>query len=219
MGFFDTISGAGRALLGGVQSIVGTLGDVVTATAPIFGPPLAQALAQRVAGGGALPTFAPRPVQGFAPQFDPRLLQPGFGGQFRAPAPTPFRSVLPFAPGVPVAPGFSGPQAGGFQLASFPSGGFIPGISGGGFQTAGFDLPFIDITRQGGGATLSALTSPFLPSMAGARAQPFVAPNPVTGKITWFRPAGRPILWSGDLTTCKRVNRIARRARRARGPR
>lgn len=222
MGFFDTISGAGRALLGGISSIVGTLGDVVTATAPIFLPPIAQALggslAQAIGGGGG-GGFVPqqfsgggqfRPVQGF----DPRRQQ-----IFQPPPPTPFRSILPFAPGVPVAPSFSGAPAGGFTMASFPSGGLIPGISGGGFQQAGFDLPFIDITRQGGAGTLAALTSPFIPSMAGARAQAFISPNPVSGKLTWFKPAGRPILWSGDLTACKRVNRIARRARRARGPR
>jgi hypothetical protein len=50
--------------------------------------------------------------------------------------------------------------------------------------------------------------------MAGARAQPFVSANPVSGKLTWFKPAGKPILWSGDLTACRRVNRIASRARR-----
>lgn len=98
-------------------------------------------------------------------------------------------------------------QIPGFQQAAFLGGG------------NGLDLPFIDITRQGGGATLSALTSPFVPSMAGARAQAHIQPNPVTGKLTWFKPAGKPILWSGDLTACRRVSRIARRARRVRGSR
>jgi hypothetical protein len=83
----------------------------------------------------------------------------------------------------------------------------------------GLDLPFIDIVGQGGGGQLARLTSPFVPTMAGARAQPFVASNPVSGKLTWFKPAGRPILWSGDLTACRRVGRIAARARRSRGKR
>jgi hypothetical protein len=52
--------------------------------------------------------------------------------------------------------------------------------------------------------------------MAGARAQFFRTQNPVTGQDTWFRPAGRPILWSGDLTACKRVKKVARRAARKR---
>jgi hypothetical protein len=93
----------------------------------------------------------------------------------------------------------------------------------GGFQQAGFlsdtlgaiDVPGLDIVRQGGAGQLAKLTSPFVPTMAGARAQPFIASNPVTGATTWFKPAGRPILWSGDLTACKRVGKIAARARRA----
>jgi len=82
-----------------------------------------------------------------------------------------------------------------------------------------FDIPFVDVVPQGGGASLSALTTPYVRTMAGARAQPFVSANPVTGRLTWFKPAGRPILWSGDLTACKRVGRIAARARRSRGKR
>jgi len=82
------------------------------------------------------------------------------------------------------------------------------------FRQAGLDLPFIDIVPQGGGGSLARLTSPFVPTMAGARAQAFVSPNPITGKLTWFRPAGKPILWTSDLTACRRVGKIARRARR-----
>ena len=59
----------------------------------------------------------------------------------------------------------------------------------------------------------NALTFPFAPTMSGSRAQTFIALNPSTGAPTWFRPAGRPILWSSDLTACRRVNKIARRAR------
>ena len=94
-------------------------------------------------------------------------------------------------------------------MAAFPS--QRSGLS----SLAAFDLPLIDIVPQGGGGQLSRLTSPFVPTMQGARAQPFIANNPVTGALTWFKPAGRPILWSGDLTACKRVGKIASRARRA----
>lgn len=68
-------------------------------------------------------------------------------------------------------------------------------------------------TLQAGGAGMAMV--PFRPTMQGARAQTFVAQNPVTGAATWFKPAGKPILWSGDLTACKRVGKIASRARRA----
>ncbi len=37
--------------------------------------------------------------------------------------------------------------------------------------------------------------------------------DPVTGTMHVWRHMGRPVLYSGDLATCKRVGRIARRAR------
>ncbi len=40
--------------------------------------------------------------------------------------------------------------------------------------------------------------------------------NPVTGKIVTYLNAGRPVLFTGDFAACKRVNRIAARARRRR---
>lgn len=53
----------------------------------------------------------------------------------------------------------------------------------------------------------------------GVRATAFMAAHPVTGKPVWFRPAGRPLLWSGDLSAARRVRRIAGRARRRLGGR
>lgn len=117
------------------------------------------------------------------------------------------------------------------RQASFPAPTFLPALfggTGGGVQQAGLagsvlrQLPGIaggliggelleSFAGGGGGGTPM-----FRPTMAGARAQFFRAPNPATGQDTWFRPAGRPILWSGDLTACKRVNKVARRARRKR---
>lgn len=63
---------------------------------------------------------------------------------------------------------------------------------------------------------------PSLFSAGGMSARPvsmFMVPNPVSGKPTFFKHAGRPILFSGDLRACKTVNRIAARARRVRGRR
>lgn len=83
-----------------------------------------------------------------------------------------------------------------------------------------FDVPGIDIMSQGSGACMAGLTSPFGPSGGrGARAKTHVQCDPITGKPIWFKPAGRPILWSGDLSACKRVRKVASRARRARGGR
>ncbi|GAG21361.1 unnamed protein product, partial [marine sediment metagenome] len=84
--------------------------------------------------------------------------------------------------------------------------GFIGGIAGG-------EL-FESLIAPGGGG--GAMTPMFRAGGQSARAQFFRTQNPITGQDTWFRPAGRPLLWSGDLTACKRVKKIARRASRKR---
>jgi len=133
-----------------------------------------------------------------------------------------------------------GDFSGGSQVAfpvtrnqGFPAPSFLPALfsGGGGFQQAGFASALGPLARQlpgiiggfAGGAALEGLldgggggTPMFRAGMTGARAQFFRTQNPATGQDTWFRPAGRPILWSGDLTACKRVNKVARRARRKR---
>jgi hypothetical protein len=106
-----------------------------------------------------------------------------------------------------------------FGGGQYQGGGFMPApfVNAGGYQNAALslDVPFVDITPQGS----SRAFSPWVPTMMGARAQPFMSNNPVSGALTWFKPAGKPILWSGDLTACKRVERVARRAKRSRGRR
>jgi len=114
--------------------------------------------------------------------------------------------------------------------ASFPPSPFALATGTPGFQQAGAiglggallrQLPGI-VGGFAGGAALEGLvgggggTPMFRNTMVGARAMFFRTQNPVTGQDTWFRPAGRPLLWSGDLTACKRVNKVARRARRKR---
>jgi hypothetical protein len=99
----------------------------------------------------------------------------------------------------------------------------MPGGARMGFQNGGssfFDLPGIDIVSQGQGSCMGNLTSPFAAGGGrGARAKTHVQCDPVSGRPVWFKPAGRPILWSGDLSACKRVRKVASRARRARGGR
>lgn len=231
MGFFDSF----KTGLGGIADFVTDITGAALGAAPTIIPLLQST--------GVLPTVTPsgsgaggffaggmgqqfpqqgpvfRPVPRPGPSL-PAVLPGGFPTQFPAPMRAPSApffqspqfpaagpSQLPFAPGGVVMPQFQN-QIPGFQPAAFN----LPG-------TNGFGLPFVDIVGQGGGAALGALTSPFRPTMAGAAAQAHIQPNPVTGKITWFKPAGRPILWSGDLTACRRVGKIAMRARRARGKR
>lgn len=116
------------------------------------------------------------------------------------------------------------------RQASFPAPSFLPALFGGSGAPVQQASALGSIARQlpglaaglGVGELIESFggngggTPMFRPTMAGARAQFFRTQNPVTGQDTWFRPAGRPLLWSGDLTACKRVNKIARRARRKR---
>jgi hypothetical protein len=112
--------------------------------------------------------------------------------------PNPFVNALLGGGGAPVQPvGLAGSV-----MKQLP--GFLGGIAGG-------EL-FESLVATGGAGG----TPMFRPTMAGARAQFFRTQNPATGQDTWFRPAGRPILWSGDLTACKRVKKVARRAARKR---
>ena len=113
----------------------------------------------------------------------------------------------------PIVSQFVGPRTVAAAPVALPGG----AISAGGVDLPGLQIPFTGQTLSIGPNTMALLGSPFRPTMAGAASKTFVLPNPVSGKATWFRPAGRPILWSGDLTTCKRVKRIARRARRSGG--
>lgn len=98
-------------------------------------------------------------------------------------------------------PGFQQASLGGSLLRAIP--GLLGGVAGG----AAVDLAF----AGGGGGTPM-----FRPTAVGARAMFFRTPNPATGQDVWFRPAGRPILWSGDVTACRRVKKVARLARRKR---
>jgi len=97
-----------------------------------------------------------------------------------------------------------------FTQAGFPLAPLLrqlPGFIGGAIGGAG-----IGAVLEGG----PAMTPMFRPTMAGVRAQTFRATNPVTGKDVFFRPAGKPVLWSSDIACAKRVDKIARRVRRKR---
>ena len=187
MGFFDSMKGAGRALLGGI-------GDVFEQVAPALAQIGVQRLAQEILptarGGGTV--FAPSPVG--LPPIRPTGIIPGptgFGMQPIAAVPRP--TTLGGGPTMGAAPGFQ--QAG-----------VIPGFLGG----------------LGGGLI------PQIPGLFGApdpssffrTGVPMARPiselsqvNPVTGRTHVWKHMGRPVLFSGDLATCKRVRKIAARAR------
>jgi len=80
-----------------------------------------------------------------------------------------------------------------------------------------FDLPGIDLQLPFRADARTGGTPFFLPSRAvGNRPRSLImVPNPSTGAPTFFKHAGRPILFSGDFRAAKLVNKLARRARRS----
>jgi hypothetical protein len=106
---------------------------------------------------------------------------------------------------------------GGGRNQAYPGG--AP-ISAGFMPSLNFGIPGYDLMGETRASGCNALTSPFAAGGSrGARAKTHVQMDPISGRPVWFKPAGRPLLWSGDLTAVKRVRKIASRARRARGGR
>ncbi len=213
MGFFDSMKG----FLSGVGNLIT---DVVSS--PV-GAIFAQAGAQRLFG----PVFQPGGAVGFPSQF-PVGQFPQFPGPVVGPA-TPFgvqnfptvrqptatlSSRGGFLPGVPGF-GFPAPTPfGGQQMPAFVT----DRLAAGGVVPAAFDIPGFDLRNpfvaQGAGANTCAPM--FRPTVSSISPAPLVmVPNPLTGAPTFFKHAGKPILFSGDLRAAKMVNRLARRARRA----
>jgi hypothetical protein len=99
--------------------------------------------------------------------------------------------------------------------------GAIRGGGGGGGNAAMpggaalFDLPGIDIVGQGMASTGGCGSAFRANGCGGATAQRHVKISP-KGKPVWFGPIGNPILFQGDLTAVKRVDRVAKRAARGR---
>ena len=85
---------------------------------------------------------------------------------------------------------------------------FLPSLFGGGGPATGVQ------TAMAGEVQL------FRPTLTSIRPNPLVmVRHPQTGAPVFFKHAGRPILFSGDLRAAKLVRRLARRARRATGGR
>jgi len=63
---------------------------------------------------------------------------------------------------------------------------------------------------SGGAATESDLASFTDPVPGACRPKAHRKVNPCTGKSVWFTPQGRPLVFSGDLSACRRVSRVAK---------
>lgn len=120
------------------------------------------------------------------------------------------------APGyqpLPYSPGYGGPlpvTTAAYGGSTMPT----PYLT----ATPALGLPGGDIVSDARVAVLTRLTSGFVPTLVGARAQPHVQLNPITGRPVWFRPVGQPTEFSGDKAIAKRY---AKKAgwRRSRGGR
>ncbi len=81
-------------------------------------------------------------------------------------------------------------------------------------RTGGVPGTTVPLPPGGAGA---CVPGPFLPTArSGFRAQAFPTCLPGSNRTVWFKPAGRPVLWSDDLAACKRVARVAARTRKSR---
>ncbi len=170
-------------------------------------------LEERIAGRGrrASVVLPPGVRPGLFPgtQVSPVVASPGIAGP-------PLDIGIPFQReefvGVPQA------LPGGAQLTRAGIGGAIgrllPGIVGGAaggglldfFLGGGDDMPELPGVPPGG---IFRVVGPTV------RARHLVrVTNPVTGRDVWYRNVGRPILFAGDIRTCRRVEKVARLARR-----
>lgn len=235
MGFADTMAGLGRGLLAGIESIASQVlpafvqagtGFLLekafpgqTASLPPGRGPLRfpQGDRPRAPFPGERPFGFP-PLVRTAPVFQPGLTTPGFNpfarGPFAGGGPITPTGLFGPPPSFPV-PGLSIPTGG--RPVHFPTSGDVSGVTPAGFPLpGGAELQFPIQFPQGIGCPQPAQL--FRTGMTSARpVSMFMVPNPVTGKPTFFKHAGRPILFSGDLRACKTVARIASRARRVRG--
>jgi len=63
-----------------------------------------------------------------------------------------------------------------------------------------------------GGASSQSDMAAFTDAVPGScRPKEHLKVNPCTGKSTWFTPRGRPLVFSGDMAACKRVDRVSKR--------
>jgi len=243
VGFADSLAGLGRGLLAGLESVAGQiLPQFIQAGSQFLVqkafPGQSASLPPGMSPIRFLPTRVPTPQQQLP--FGIRATQPQGTLQQQIDAASRERGIVPVGFGQREDPRFQLPNL--FQdipfaqtfedlvRAGFPPTlpdifprGIFPSAAGGPTMPA---APSSRTEMVGGGVLQLPSTAgfaggcPSLFSAGGMSARPvsmFMVPNPVTGKPTFFKHAGRPILFSGDLRACKTVNRIAARARRSRG--
>ncbi len=199
--------------MGFLQTLGSIAGSAIDAVGSFGASPLGAALIDRgirklaTGSSGDPATRGGMIRQGLAAPRSLRELEGAFGLPMSAPR-TSFSAHT--------GNGFPLSITGGTPMPALPGGampltGALPSVLGGvlgGLLGEGAESLF-----EGGGSCPQL----FGQARQTARARQLVmAMNPVTGNPTFFRHVGRPILFSGDLATCRRVNKVAARARRGR---
>jgi len=82
------------------------------------------------------------------------------------------------------------------------------GAAGGAIGQGFFDF--------GGADTLDETAAFTDPVPGSCRPKAHVKVNPCTNKGVWFVPRGKPLVFSGDMAACRRVDRVAKRLDKAR---
>jgi len=157
---------------------------------------LGQSMGQPQPTRAPLPQYQPGPyVMGQVPQQPARPLQ--LPGVTSAPYITPSQQATPAAGWGDILP-YIGGQV--YDWMTQP-GAVAPGNGG--------------VTVPGSVGELQNIPQVYTPTVGGYRAKRRVITVSPSGNLTYWRNMGQPILYSGDLAACKRVRKVASRARRA----
>jgi len=186
---------------------------------------------QKIIAKFASPLFAPPPLESITggikvpftvtPSFQSQTGSLDFGG---------FGGILEsvIRAGGQIGSALLAPKQPQFQQASF---GLVPSVGGALGRALLPTLPQIGggivggeiadafqnlFSRATGGASSQDDTAAFTDPIPGScRPKAHVKINPCSGKGTWFTPRGHPLVFSGDLSACKRVDRVSRRLNKA----
>lgn len=109
-------------------------------------------------------------------------------------------------------PGINAPVQAGFPIVPFVGRAAKTILPALGIGAVGGELAdaFQRLISSGGAGTLDEGAAFTDPVPGSCRPKAHVKLNPCTGKGIWFVPRGRPLVFSGDLSACKRVNRVAK---------
>lgn len=219
MGFFDRIERSISTGLGVLGDVAAGIGGGLIDIGQQVGGQIIEQLPGAILGG-ILPGPAPPRQTVFTPTGAPttRVPEPFIAPRvprsaFIPPGVTPIMQEDPVMPAALALPG-GAPIAAGLAPLAGAAGRVIPRILTGLGTLGGLSElgEFFGGGEEAAMATAGALFRPTATTIRPARV--VVVPHPQTGAPTFFGHLGRPLLFSRDLSAARRVDRLARRARR-----